>query len=292
MKTEQTNIPHGTLPVRNWQRLSRLRAIDADSLAAVSFLNDRLPAIPRAAVILGSGLGSFVDSVEPQVSVPYAEIPGFPISTAMGHAGQLHFVEIFETPVVLLQGRCHLYEGCSRRMATRAVRTLCGLGIETLIVSCAAGGLNPRFSAGDLMLIDSHLDLLGGDCTEERCEPVEFYPEHTLRRAEQAAIEEQVVLRRGTYVAVQGPNYETRAELRYLRQAGGDAVGMSSIPEIVVARGRGVQVFGLATITNECRPDAPAQTSGAAVLSVAGQSEPSFRKLVLSLLARPNAGGA
>lgn len=268
-------------------------AIDLDCQDAASFLRSRLPGVPRAGVILGSGLGGFVDCLTPTFSIPFREIPGLPVSTAMGHAGVLHCADMNGSLVLILQGRCHLYEGHSRWTATRAVRALCGLGVQELVVSCAAGGLNPDYRVGDIMLLDDHLDLLGADHQLERprlAPPPKsresLYPIETVRRAEQAALDEGLILRRGTYVAVRGPNYETRAELRFLRAIGADAVGMSSIPEVCAARHRGVTVFGLATITNECRPDNPHKASGSEVLEAAAQAEPQFRKLVLRLLDR------
>jgi purine-nucleoside phosphorylase len=254
----------------------------------VEFLGQILPDVPQAAVVLGSGLGRFVEVLAPQLSLAYSEIPEIPRSTAVGHAGQLHFVEILETPTVVLQGRCHRYEGYTRQEVTRLIRSLCSMGLESLIVSCAAGGLNPRFQAGDLMAFDSHLDLLGQNfCAEAEAVVQEpLYLKSILKMAEQVAQEEQVPLRRGTYVAVQGPNYETRAEIRWLQALGGDAVGMSSIPEILAARSHGVQTLGLAMITNECRPDTINPASAHQVLEAAAQGEPRFRKLVLSMLAR------
>lgn len=206
----------------------------------------------------------------------------------------LHAVEILETRTVILQGRCHRYEGYSRAEVTRLVRTLCFLGIETLIVSCAAGGLNPRFRIGDLMLFDSHLDFLGVD--REALQPTypgaswaavpDLYEPAGLTDIQRIAREEQVPLQQGTYVGVRGPNYETRAELRCYRQIGGDAIGMSSIPELLAATRLGVRAIGLATITNECRPDAPDIADAQHVLQAAQSAEPRFRRLVLSLLAR------
>lgn len=263
--------------------------MDEDCSSAGQFLATRLPASPQAAVVLGSGLGTFVDAIEPACSIPYRQIPGFPCSTAMGHAGCLHWTEIFGMPTVILQGRCHLYEGYSREESTRPVRTLCGLGLQALVVSCAAGGLNPQFDVGDLMLFDDHIDLLGSTKFTGQVQQSlrgEVYSHRWLQRVEEAAREEQLTLRRGTYVAVPGPNYETRAELRMFRQLGGDAIGMSSVPEILAARRRGVNCVGLATITNACVPDVPHQASGEAVLAAATSAEPRFRKLVLSLLAR------
>ncbi len=263
--------------------------MEEDCAAAAQFLAGRLPAPPQAAVILGSGLGTFVEAIEPACSIPYRQIPGFPCSTAMGHAGYLHWTEVFGMPTVVLQGRCHLYGGYSREESTRSVRTLCGLGLQTLVVSCAAGGLNPQFDVGDLMLFDDHIDLLGNakfSGQNQRSLRGEVYAPDWLQRAEDTAREEQLTLRRGTYVAVPGPNYETRAELRMFRQLGADAIGMSSIPEILAAHHRGVNCVGLATITNACIPDVPHQASGEAVLAAATSAEPRFRKLVLSLLAR------
>lgn len=295
-----TAIPPGqrrgalTLDRHSARQLVMLGLLEADCREPAAFLAEQLPSPPRAAVVLGSGLGGFLQAVEPLRSIPYSEIPGIPRSTAVGHAGMLHAVEILETPTVILQGRCHRYEGYSRTEVTRLIRTLCFLGIETLIVSCAAGGLNPRFRTGDLMLFDSHLDFLGVDReTLQQTYPgaswaavPDLYAPNGLTEIQRIAREELVSLQQGTYVGVRGPNYETRAELRFYRQIGGDAIGMSSIPELLAAHQLGVRAIGLATITNECRPDAPDIADAQHVLQAAQSAEPRFRRLVLSLLAR------
>ncbi|MCA8993122.1 MAG: purine-nucleoside phosphorylase [Planctomycetaceae bacterium] len=259
---------------------------DDDCAAAIRLLSRKLPMLPRAAVVLGSGLGKFVNALRPICTLSYSDIPGFPVPTATGHAGKLHLVDLLGLPVAVLQGRCHRYEGHSSPDVTRVVRTMLNLGIEQLIVSCAAGGLNPRFRAGDIMLFDSHIDFLGAHCSQNGPVLHELYPSNTVRHVERVALDEQILLRRGTYIAVPGPNYETRAELRFLRSIGGDAIGMSSIPELLEARRRGINAIGLAAITNECRPDAPETASAEAVIAEAEAAEPRFRKLVLSLLAR------
>lgn len=211
------------------------------------------------AVILGSGLGAFVESLAERVIIPYHEIPHFPHSTVIGHAGQLVFGVIDRVPVVVMQGRFHYYEGYDLDQVTFPVRVLGLLGVRRLIVTNAAGGINQQFRPGSFMLIRDHINLMGANPlrgpNDERFGP--RFPDMTSAYsatlgeiARQAAREAGIPLEEGVYVAVSGPSYETPAEIRMLRTLGADAVGMSTVPEVIVARQMGLEVLGLSVIAN------------------------------------------
>lgn len=204
---------------------------------------------PAIGLILGSGLGDLADQVQAPVHVPYREIPHFPVSTAPGHAGRLVLGYLEGKPVVAMQGRIHFYEGYTMEQVIFPVRVMRALGIETLIVTCAAGGLNPAFSAGDLMLITDHINTMGQDPlrgpNEEQLGPrfpaiVGAYTPELRELALDTAREIGISLQQGVYTAISGPSFNTSAELRMLQRLGGDAVGMSTVPEVIAARpGRG-----------------------------------------------------
>ncbi len=228
------------------------------------FLSQRGVLGPKVGVILGSGLGEWDQRLESPLVVPYEEIPNFPRSRAPGHRGNLLFGGMAGVPTVLLQGRFHYYEGYSTWEITFPVRVLASLGIEILIVTNAAGGLHPLFRPGDLMLIADHIHLipenpLRGLLDERLGNPFpdmsQAYDPDLIRMAEEAALELRIPLRKGTYVSIPGPSLETPAETRLLRAAGADAVGMSTTPEVIVARSVGLRVLGLSVISNVNRPD-------------------------------------
>ena len=214
---------------------------------------------PRIAIVLGSGLGSFADDFDEAVSVPYEEIPGFVRSTAQGHAGRLVIGKVDSVPVVAMQGRVHYYEGYSLEEVTFPIRTFNLLGIKTLILTNASGGINVELSQGTLMVISDHLNLMGDNPlrgqNEERFGP--RFPDMSAVYAPdlQALVVEEaraigVDVRRGIYGALSGPSYETPAEIHLLRTLGADAVGMSTVPEAIVARHMGMEVLGISCITN------------------------------------------
>jgi purine-nucleoside phosphorylase len=232
-------------------------------------------------LILGSGLGPVVRAVAIESSIPYADIPGFPVSTAIGHAGRLSIGRLDGVPLVLLEGRKHLYEGCAAAQATLPVRVLQALGVTTLVVTNAAGGLHPDLTVGDIVVLDDVQNLMfanpligphddrWGPRFPDLCRP--FDPaliDFALEAARQAG----VPARKGVYAAVAGPNYETRAEQRMYRRLGADVIGMSTAPETIVAAQLGLRVLGLSTVTNCCRPDAPEPTDGGAVVHAASQA--------------------
>jgi len=264
---------------------------------AASSVRSRLPVVPRVGIILGSGLGPLADEVVEPVSVPYAQIPHFPVSTVPGHAGQLVAGTLEGVPVAVMRGRAHFYEGYSLQQVTFPVRTLRRLGAEVLIVSNAAGGLNPNYAAGDVMVLRDHINLMGLAGQSPLVGPDE--PELGVRfldmtepydpalRARALEIGAQVGLRihEGVYAVVAGPSFETRAELRYLRLIGADAVGMSTAPEVIVARHERMRVLGLSVITNTADPDAvEPDVSHEGVLAVADQVAPGLQALIRGVL--------
>ena len=214
---------------------------------------------PAIAVVLGSGLGGFVESLEDTVSVPYADIPNFPRATAAGHTGQLVIGKTGELTVAAMQGRVHAYEGYSTREAAFPVRVLGRLGIKGLVLTNAAAGINPAYRKGDLVLIGDHINLQGGNPlhgpNDERFGPrfpdlTEAYSARFRRLAQEAAHELSMELPEGFYAAHAGPSYETPAEIRFLRKIGADLVGMSTVPEVIVARHMGIEVLAISCVTN------------------------------------------
>ena len=212
--------------------------------AAARTIRDRSPRRPAAAIILGTGLGGLAKEIKAEVVIPYEEIPGFPLSTVEAHAGRLILGTLSGKPVVAMQGRFHRYEGYSLQQVTFPVRVMHALGAETLVVSNACGGMHPLWAPGDLMLIADHINLIGdnpligphderlGSRFPDMSQP---YDEHLRAMARKLALELGITLREGVYVAVTGPNLETRAEYRMLRAIGADVVGMSTVPEVIVA---------------------------------------------------------
>jgi purine-nucleoside phosphorylase len=242
---------------------------------------------PQTAIVLGSGLGQFVESMTVETCIPYRELTHFPCSTAPGHAGRLVCGTIADIPILALQGRCHLYEGISAAEATYPVRVLKQLGVRRLILSCAAGGLATDLAVGDLLILHDQLnlqqrktELLNQLISPARQTP---YQNEDVTKLVDLARQLKISARSGTYLSVTGPNYETRAEQRMLKNFG-DAVGMSMVAESMTAFSLGIQVHGIAMITNLCRPDHPQQTDGDHVVQAARNAEPMFRKLVVEFL--------
>jgi len=227
--------------------------------AAVDFLNSRTTARPRVALVLGSGLGAFADQILNRQIIPYSEIPHFPRSTVEGHSGNLVLGECEKIPVAVMQGRVHYYEGYSMREVTFPTKVLARFGIKRLVLTNAAGGINKRFKAGRLMIIEDHLNLqstnplLGPN--ENRYGPRFFdmsdaYDKKMREMTSAAARKLRLAVHRGIYAALTGPSYETPAEIRMLRVLGADAVGMSTVPEVIVANHMGVECLGISCITN------------------------------------------
>lgn len=275
---------------------------------AASSLRGRLSTPPRVGIILGSGLGPLAEEVVEPVVVPYAQIPHFPASTVPGHAGQLVLGTLEGVPVAVMRGRAHYYEGYTLQQVTFPVRTMRRLGAEVLIVSNAAGGLNPAYAPGDVMVLRDHINLMGLAGQNPLVGPdepelgVRFLdmtePYDPVLRARALDVGGQAGLRiyEGVYAVVAGPSFETRAELRFLRLAGADAVGMSTGPEVIVARHERMRVLGLSVITNTANPDAvEPDVSHEGVLAVADQVAPGLQAVirgVLRSLAEPPSSGA
>jgi purine-nucleoside phosphorylase len=242
-----------------------------------------------SAVILGTGLGELADEVSGSATLSYTEIPGFARSTALAHRGRLVCGELDGRPVVMLQGRCHGYEGYSLDALTFPVRVLAALGVKTLVLTNAAGGLNPNFSIGDVMLIDDHIDLMNlrrkeGSWQAGSLPHGRMYDRELAARAVSAARSGDFVLHRGVYVAVSGPSYETRAEYRAFRRIGGDCVGMSTVPEVIAAVQCGMRVLGLSTVTNVACPDKPKVVSAEEVVEVAAIARPRVREIIQAIV--------
>jgi purine-nucleoside phosphorylase len=260
---------------------------------AVAAVHARSDARPDAALILGTGLGGLAEHIESRVAIDYADIPGFPLSTVESHSGRLLIGMLSGRCVVAMQGRFHRYEGYTLQHVTFPVRVLRALGAGTLVVSNACGGMHPLWSPGDLMLIADHINLLGDNpligSNDEALGPrfpdmSEPYDTRLRAIARDVAVRERIVLREGVYVAVSGPSLETRAEYRALRTLGADAVGMSTVPEVIVAVHGGMRVLGVSIITDQCLPDALAPASVAQIIAVARRAEPNLTRLVRGVL--------
>ncbi|MCB9147390.1 MAG: purine-nucleoside phosphorylase [Caldilineaceae bacterium] len=267
---------------------------------AAEFIRQRTGLQPKVGLILGSGLGPLAEQVADAIVLPYGEIPHFPVSTVQGHAGRLVIGRLAGQNVCVMQGRFHFYEGYSMQQLTLPVRVMQRLGIETLILTNAAGGVNQTFQVGDLMIIDDHLNLLGMAGANPLRGPnldtfgVRFpamnraYTRSLRQRADAAAADIGIAVQHGVYAALAGPNFETPAEIRYLRTIGADAVGMSTVPEAIVAHHAGMQVLGISTITNICidQLDFDAEPTHEEVNAAGKIIVPRLIQLLLALLAR------
>ena len=263
--------------------------------AAAAVVRARFGATPDLAIVLGTGLGGVTREMVVSAEIAYADVPGFPVSTVESHAGRLLCGTIRGKTVVAMQGRFHRYEGYTLQQVTFPVRVLRALGVQTLIVTNACGGMHPLWSAGDLMLMADHINLLGDnpligahdDRLGARFPDMSAPYDAALRQLARAvAAEQQTVLREGVYVAVAGPNLETRAEYRMLRALGADVVGMSTVPEVIVAVHGGMRVLGLSIITDQCLTDALQPADLATILAAAGRAEPKLTALVCGVVER------
>ena len=246
-------------------------------------------------IILGTGLGALVKEIKVEHEIDYAELPHFPLSTVESHHGKLIFGEIGNKKVVALQGRFHYYEGYSMQQITFPIRLMKFLGVETLLVSNACGGMNPLFKRGDVMIMDDHINLLGDNPligkNEDELGPrfpdmSEPYSKKLIALAEEVALENKIKVHRGVYVAVPGPNLETRAEYRYLRATGADVVGMSTIPENIVANHMGMKVLGFSIITDECFPESLRPVDVSEIIATAMKAEPKMTLIMKEVIKR------
>ncbi|HIJ91060.1 MAG: purine-nucleoside phosphorylase [Desulfobulbaceae bacterium] len=261
---------------------------------AVGFLRDRMPEVPEIVLVLGTGLSGLGERIESPVILPYAEIPHFPASTVASHAGNLIFGRLCGKPVAVLQGRFHYYEGYSTRDLTMPIRVLALLGVKTLIVSNSAGGLNPAFAPGTLMVVRDHLNFIPdnplrganveawGPRFPDLSAP---YDHRLVDTALACAAREQISqVATGVYVAIPGPSLETPAETRYLRQCGADAVGMSTVPEVIVAIHAGLRVLGLSVVANVNDPDNLKPIILEEIIAETHKAEERLSRLLLAVL--------
>lgn len=276
---ESARAPYGALAAR----------------AAADAIRARLGAeAPTAAIVLGSGLGGLADDLEQPATIPYREVPGFPVSTVAGHAGALIAGRLAGREVVALAGRFHVYEGHDVRLAAFPARVAYALGARTLIVSNAAGGINTSWQPGDLMLIRDHINLMfrnpligGVERGDMRFPDMSAPYDPALADVARAvAVEQGILLREGVYAALLGPSYETRAEVRMLGVLGADAVGMSTVPEVIVARALGMRVLGISCITNLACGLSDAPISHTEVLDITARAASTFRRLVRGVVGR------
>ena len=279
------------------QRLTKISLVMYEKIQeTASWLKARMTTSPKTAIILGTGLGQLASEITDKTEYPYSEIPNFPVSTVEGHSGKLIFGKLGGVDILAMQGRFHFYEGYSMKDVTFPVRVMYELGIKTLFVSNAAGGMNPEFKIGDIMIITDHIN---------------FFPEHPLRGknfptgprfpdmheaydhklvdlATEIAKEKGIHLVYGTYVGTQGPTFETPAEYRMYRILGGDTVGMSTVPEVIVANHCGIRCFGVSIVTDLGGFDVPVEVSHEEVQEAANKAQPIMAELMREMIKRSN----
>jgi purine-nucleoside phosphorylase len=272
--------------------MTELRKQIAQSL---KFIRTKTSDKPKIGIILGTGLGGLVKEIKKEVVIDYATIPHFPISTVESHHGKLIFGTLAGKKIVAMQGRFHLYEGYDLKQVTFPVRVMKFLGVESMLVSNAAGALNPLFKKGEVMLISDHINLLGDNPligpNDDEIGPrfpdmSEAYNKELIALAEQASLDLKIRVQKGVYVAMQGPNLETKAEYRFLRTIGADAVGMSTVPEDIVAVHMGMKVLGFSILTDECFPDALKPALLEEILKVATKAEPKMTAIMKEVVKR------
>lgn len=260
---------------------------------SVEYIKTQWDQTPHAGIILGTGLGPLVEKIDIAASIDYGDIPNFPKSTALSHKGRLVCGTLNGLPVVAMEGRIHMYEGYPLKDITLPIRVMKAMGANLLVCSNAVGGLNPYYKKGDIMLIEDQINLMGdnpligvnddrlGPRFPDMCEP---YCHKLIERALRIARAEDIVAHKGVLVAVAGPNLETRAEYRFLRLIGSDVVGMSTIPEVIVAVHSGMRVVGFSVVTDMCLADALEPADAHEIVKVANEAEPKLTKLVMGVL--------
>ena len=262
---------------------------------SVSFIRDQWKSKAQVGIVLGTGLGALAKQIDAELTLPYEQIPNFPRSTVMTHAGNLVCGKLAGKNVVAMEGRFHAYEGYNLQDLTFPVRVIRELGAELLVVSNACGGMNPQYKAGDIMAIEDHINLMGvnplvginddrlGPRFPDMCEP---YDQTLIDQAQEIARKENFVCQKGVYVAVLGPNLETRAEYRFLRIIGADVVGMSTVPEVLVAAHCGMKVLGLSIITDLCFPECLKPANIDEIVAIANGAEPKLTKIVTGVIGK------
>lgn len=260
---------------------------------AAAFIRSRSKVVPNVGIILGTGLGRLADAIEADAVLPYETTPHFPVSTVESHSGKLIIGTLSGQSVVAMQGRFHFYEGYSMQQIVFPVRVMKLLGVSTLIVSNACGGINPLFAPGTIMAITDHINLLGGNpligANDHRIgcrfpDMSEPYSKVLLEKIGEVALKNGVKLERGVYAAMPGPMLETRAEYRMLKLMGADVVGMSTVPEVIAAIHAGIRVLGLSVVTDACLPDALEPADIKKIVAVADRAEPVLVKLIKKVL--------
>jgi purine-nucleoside phosphorylase len=261
---------------------------------AKNLIQARWNGVPRCGIILGTGLGGLAEEITDSVKIPYQDIPYFPHSTVESHAGRLVCGNLGGKQVLAMEGRFHFYEGYSLQQITFPVRVMKAMGADVLIVSNACGGMNPQWDKGDIMLIDDHINLLGDNPligkNDERLgirfpDMSQVYDAPLIKLAQRIALEEKIPVKKGVFVAVSGPNLETRAEYRFLKQIGADVVGMSTVPEAIVGVHANMRVMGLSVITDMCLPDALEPANLPDIIATANAAEKKLRVLVRRVVA-------
>ncbi|GAB6166331.1 purine-nucleoside phosphorylase [Thermostilla marina] len=272
-----------------------MQDLAANIQAAADLVRQRWATTPKVGIILGTGLGCLASEIGDATVIPYEEIPHFPRSTAIGHTGQLVCGTLEGVPVVAMEGRFHIYEGYTYQQVTFPVRVMKALGADTLFVSNACGGMNPQYERGDIVVIEDHINLMNGNPligpNDDSLGPrfpdmYQPYDPELIRCALEIARQENFQAHKGVYVAVTGPNLETRAEYRFLRSIGADVVGMSTVPEVIVAVHSSMRVLGLSVVTDMCLPDALEPVDIDEILRVAAEGEKKLRRIVLEALRR------
>ena len=266
---------------------------------AVAAIRERWDRVPHAGIILGTGLGSLVEEIQEEAAFDYEEIPHFPQTTAVSHQGRLICGTLHGLPVMAMEGRFHMYEGYALKQITLPVRVMKSLGAQLLVVSNACGGMNPNYREGDVMVIEDHINLMGDNpligINDDRLGPrfpdmSQPYDGALIQRALSVARREDIVAHQGVFVAVSGPNLETRAEYRFLRSIGADVVGMSTVPEVIVAAHCGLPVVGFSIVTDMGLPDALEPADVQQIIATAQDAEPRLRALVRGVLASESTG--
>lgn len=269
--------------------MQTIEQFQANLKEAADFIRTRTDTKPKIGIILGTGLGSLVDGIELEAEVGYEDIPHFPVSTVESHAGKLLFGTLKGKDVVCMQGRFHYYEGYSFKQIVFPARVMGQLGIETLVVSNASGGMNPNFACGDIMLIKDHINFFPGNPligpNDNKLGPrfpdmYEVYNHDYLQLAKDVALKQNLRLQEGIYIGVTGPTLETAAEYRFFRRTGADAVGMSTIPEVIAAHHQGNKILAFSIITDMGLPDNMHPISIEEVIAIAGKAEPKLRDLI------------